>query len=978
MPTPLQSPSRLFAVLGALVLSLGLPAVARAAAAPAAKANDIPLAGTWRFQMDPDDTGWNSTLPDTDPANQQAWYNKDLPDKIQLPGILQSQGYGDDIGPNTPWVARLGTFGWQNNPELTRFTDPSNYKVPFLAQPEKHYIGVAWYQRDIDIPQNWADKRVELFIERAHWQTTAWIDGRRYGYSDSLVAPHVTDLGSLTPGKHRLTIRVDNRMMYRQNTDGHSVSDQMGGTWNGLVGNIDLRATSPVWIDNAQVFPNVADKTALIKVTVGNDSGKAGTGTLSAGGASTPVQWDAKGGSAELTVHLPADAQTWNEYHPALQHLTLTLNGDNAADSKALTFGLREITFQDKALFLNGVPLNIRGTHFADEFPLTGYPATDVDSWKKIFELCKSYGLNAMRFHSSCPPDAAFTAADEVGFYLQPEGPFWDSFDPGSPAAAHLDAETAAILKNYGNHPSFITLSASNESGRAYGPTWAANNYKDDPRHLYATSTGNDNVLNVEGGATYASMPHTSNITGGGGLLRSNNGGPEWAGGDYRASLVNVHIPIFSHEIGQYCAYPDYDQIKEFTGFLRPGNLEIFQASAAAHGVLDRNHEFSWASGKFQVATYKQEIETNLRTPGLDGFQMLDLHDYLGQGTALVGVVDALWHPKSYITGAEFARFAGPIVPLARLSKRIFLGNETLDSDVELYNFCEGPLANTTPYWKLVGLDGKVVAQGEWPAQNFPIGKNLPLGHVSVDLSKVPAPAEYRLVVGLRGTKAENDWNIWVYPPSVTTDPQAAGVFETNDWSAAQDYLAKGGKVLYLPPANSLVNSPPLDIVPIFWNRQMNSGSASSMEGLWCDTTSPALAEFPTEGYCDFEWTALVRSVRAINIEGAPAALKPIVSDVDDWNRNWKLAILFEAKVGPGRLMVSAVNFIGNRNPGAEQLQHSLLDYMASAKFQPVLAMTPAQADQMWTGNAADVAAPLVAPPPEIDQGPVRPAAPTP
>ena len=894
------------------------------------------------------------------------WPGTTLTDKINIPGVLQAQGYGDDISLDTPWVGPLGAQSWRTNPELSRFTEPGKVKVPFLAQPPKHYLGVAWYQRDIDVPASWSGKRVELFIERAHWQTTVWVDGQKFAPEDSLTTPHETDLHLLTPGKHQLTIRIDNRMIYTQRADGHSVSDSMGQTWNGMAGKIELRATSPVWIYDAQVFPDVAKKAAVINVTIGNDSGQNGQGTITIGGVTAPVTWTADGGAAQLTVPLAANAQTWDEYHPVLQHLTVNLKGTGADDQHEVTFGLRQISFEDKNLFFNGRLINLRATHFADEFPLTGYPATDVDSWKKIIQECKDYGLNALRFHSSCPPDAAFTAADELGFYIMGEAPFWDGFSPGSVNSRRLDEETVRMRRNYGNHPSFITMSASNESGGNYGPTWAAANYQADSRRLYATSTGNDNNLNLGPGVTYASMPHTSNITGGGGLLRLNNGGAQWAGGDYRAALVNVHIPIVSHEIGQLCAYPDFDQIKEFTGYMQPSSLEVFKASAAAHGLLDRNHEFSWASGKFQVLSYKQEFETNMRTPGLSGFQVLDLHDYLCQGSALVGVVDALWHPKSYVTAAEYARFAGPIVPLARLAKRVFLSNESLESDVELYQFGEGPLTAAVPYWKLVDLQGKTVQQGEWPARDLPIGKNLPLGHVAIDLSKLASPREYKLVVGVRGTKAENDWNIWVYPQAAAPDPQTAGVFETNDWAAAQDYLAKGGKVLYLPPATQLVNSTSLGSTPVFWNLQMNP-RGTPMLGLWCDAAHPALAGFPTEGFCDLQWTPLVSGLHTINIEGAPAKLKPIVSAVDDWNRNWRLAIIFEVKVGTGRLLVSAVNFLTSRNPGAIQLQRSLLDYMATEKFQPALTLTPAEADKMWSGNPTNVVLPLGETPPEID-----------
>ncbi len=775
-------------------------------------------------------------------------------------------------------------------------------------------------------------------------------------------------------------------MIYNQRADGHSVSDSMGGTWNGMAGRIELRATSPVWISDVQAFPDLAKKNVHLKVSLGNDGGAAGIGTLKvsvdsqamevpggvqldnilAGSVTANVTWDGTGGLAEMDVPVTYNALPWDEYHPAIQHYTVVLKGNSADDTFKLNFGWRQISFNEKDLLLNGKLINLRGTHFADEFPLTGYPATDVASWKKIIQECKDYGLNGMRFHSSTPPDAAFEAADELGFYIMAEGPFWDSFSPGSVNSRRLDAETALMRHYYGNHPSWIMMSASNESGGAYGPTWAGNNYQVDPRRLYASSTGNDAALNVSPGPTYASMPHTNNIPGGGGLLRLNNGGAQWAGGDYRAAVANVHIPILSHEIGQICAYPDFGQIAEFTGYLRPSSLEVFKASAEAHGLLDRNREFAWASGKFQVLSYKQEFETNMRTPGLSGFQVLDLHDYLGQGSALVGVVDALWHPKDYVTAAQYARFAGPIVPLARLAKRVFQTNESLESEVELYQFGDRPLVKAVPYWRVEDLWGNVVAEGEWPARDLPIGKNLPLGHISVDLSTIPAPKEYKLVVGIRNTDAENDWNVWVYPQAQAVDPQAAGVFETNDWMAAQDYLAKGGKVLYLPPASQLVNSTSLAVSPVFWNLQMTP-SQSPMLGLWCDATHPALAEFPTEAYCDLEWTPLTRGLKTINIEGAPLSLKPIVSAIDDWNRNWRLGILFELKVGPGRLFVSAVDFLGNKSVSAAQLQKSVLDYMASDKFQPALALSATEADKIWAANPADVAVPVGENPLESD-----------
>jgi hypothetical protein len=125
--------------------------------------------------------------------------------------------------------------------------------------------------------------------------------------------------------------------------------------------------------------------------------------------------------------------------------LGLQLNGDSANDACSVTFGLREITHNDKDLLINGRPVNLRLTHDGGEFPITGYPAMDVASWKKIIQTCKDYGLNGIRFHSWCPPEAAFEAADEMGFYLQPECGLWADF--GSPEMKQwLNDETARIL----------------------------------------------------------------------------------------------------------------------------------------------------------------------------------------------------------------------------------------------------------------------------------------------------------------------------------------------------------------------------------------------------------------------------------------------------------------------------------------------------------------------------------------------------
>ena len=930
----------------------GLLLVAAALVWPAgARAGEaLQLAGEWHFALDGSDAGL-----------RERWFERDLPQRIRLPGVLQAQGYGDEVGTRTPWVLSLYDRFWFMREEFKAYTRPGAVKVPFLSQPPRHYVGPAWYQRDIEIPAAWRGRHAVLFMERPRWESTVWVDGNRIGSNNSLVAPHEFDLGKLEPGRHRLTVRVDSSMLLPYRPDAHSVSDSLAGSWNGIVGRIELTSRGEVWIEEARVFPDVAKRSARIVVWVEAPQeywprftrpGDAGAPALkvSAGGVSAPVEsgprpgeYGAPGGlmtqglQAVLDVPLGPRAKLWDEFGPNLHRLTVRLTGAGVGDSKEVVFGLVEFKAEGADLVVNGRKTYMRGNHHGGDFPLTGYPPTDVEYWRRVLRVNKEWGINHVRFHSFCPPEAAFTAADELGIYLQPEPGMWNEISPGTPMERMLYEETRRMIRAYGNHPSFVMLSASNEpKGRwkASLAGWASAFRGHDPRRLYTTGTGHtDRVIpDPEEGADYLVVQRLGEK-----MLR---GQSAWFGRDYRASLSGIKIPVLSHELGQWVAYPDYSVTKKFTGYMRPGNYEIFRDSLAAHGLLEKNKEFAWASGRYQLACYKEEIEANLRTPGLAGFQLLDLHDYVGQGTALVGLLDPFWEPKGYATPAEFRRFNSETVPLARLTRRVFTTDETLEAEVEVAHYGAAPLDNAAASWRVVDSHGRVAARGRWPARTIPIGKNTSLGRVSVDLSRLRAPRQYSLVVGLGGTTVENDWDFWLYPPEAGADAPP-GVFVTRSWDEAEAKLAGGGSVLYVPRRADLDwTSPPLDDVPVFWNRLMGP-AWGRMLGLLNDTRHPALGLFPTEANFDWQWAEVVRGARAVNLDRLPRALEPIVWAIDDWNRNYKLGLVFECRVGRGRLVVSGADIETglDARPAARQLRRSLLAYMASPRFRPAVAV---------------------------------------
>lgn len=935
------------AAVGAVAWLLALSASAQGVAS-----DRLNLHGVWRFSLDRNDAGIS-----------QEWFARELEDRIKLPGVLQDQGYGDEISPSTPWVLGLGGEWWKLQSEELRsaFSQPGRVEVPFLSQPPRHYLGVAWYQRDVEIPDDWKDRRVELVLERPRWESTIWIDNREIGSMRSLVAPHRFELGVLEPGRHRLTVRLDNSMIISDPKgndghmpDAHAVSDALGSTWNGIAGRIEMHSTPQVWLADIQAFPNVAEKSARLEIRIGNLTGEPGRGQITIADVEKEVAWQADGGTVEIVVPLGEGARTWDEFHPHLHSLEVVLQSPIGLHSRDATFGLREVSWQGKDLLLNGRPVNLRTTHFGLDFPLTGYPATDVESWRRIIRRCQEFGLNGIRFHSCCPPDAAFAAADELGFYLQAECGLWSPFYRDNVYTRYLEEETELLLRAYGNHPSFVLFSPSNEPAGRYTevtPQWAQRWYERDPRRLYAAGTGWNRPEQVTGGAQFAAL-----VRFGRGELRNVSG---WFGNDFRTALEGVEIPVLAHEIGQWCAYPDFDVIEKFTGYMRPSNYRIFRHIAERHGVAKLNDEFAWASGKFQLACYKEELEANLRTPGLAGHQMLDIRDYLGQGTALIGVLDAFWDPKCYVTAAQFRRFHSQTVPLARLRQRTFTVGETLEADVEIYHFGAEPLNGAKPYWKIVDAAGNAVRSGAWPPRDVPIGKNIPLGRVDVDLGELSAPARYKLVVGLGGAEVENDWNFWLYPDEPAADaPQ--GVLLTSEWPAAAARLADGGTVVFTPGPDALdpARSPPMKRTPVFWNIQMTvrpprnpTPRFDAMLGLLCDDEHPALASFPTERHCDWQWTNVIDGVRSVNLTAAPQDLRPIVYAIDDWNRNWRLGVVFECRVGHGRLLVCAIP-LDKADAVTKQLRESLLSYAAGEASLPIATLAPEQAESLWRTGA--------------------------
>lgn len=908
------------------------------------KAAAISLAGRWSFKLDPKDIG-----------QQEKWYAGKLADSIKLPGSTAENGYGDDPAVDTKWTGQIVNKSWFTDDKYEQYRQPGNIKIPFWLTPVKHYVGPAWYQKQVDVPKSWSGKRITLMLERCHWETKVWVDGTPAGMQDSLCTPQLHDLSELlTPGIHTLTVRVDNSVKYNVGVNAHSVSDHTQSNWNGITGRIELQATDRVWIDDIQVFPDIRNKSAGLLVAIGNETNKQVSGTLTIAAKSgntqqshTPEKEKLKINASESEFFIEVnyamgnDMLLWDEFSPALYDLKVSLSveadGEKFSNEKTVTFGMREFGRKGTQFTVNDRLTFLRGTLECCIFPLTGYPPTDVEEWLRILRVAKAHGLNHMRFHSWCPPQAAFEAADRLGVMFHVECPAWATIGNGEPIDKFIYAEGDRILKAYGNHPSFCMLAYGNEPGgrnqkRFLGDLvnyWKAK----DPRRLYTSAAGWPIIPENQ----YHSTPGPRGHQWGAGLSSRFNTKPPETATDYSSFVKEHDVPIVSHEIGQWCVYPNFKEISKYKGVLRALNFEIFRDSLAANHMFDQAEDFLMASGKLQALLYKEEIESALRTPGFGGFQLLDIHDFPGQGTALVGILDPFWDSKGYIEPHEHHRYCSETVPLVRMKKRTWTTDETLSADVEIAHFGPAPIRDANPIWSVNYAEGRKVASGKLPSRTIPLGNGTELGQIEATLENVVAPAKLVVTVLLEGTPYKNSWDIWVYPAESASKPLDSVLIAEQFDEKAQTVLQDGGKVLLMPPLNSIDSDVPAAFTTIFWNTQWTRQQPPHTLGILCDPKHPALAQFPTEYHSNWQWWDLVTKSRFMILNDFPAELRPIVQVIDDWNTNRRLGIIFEARIGKGKLLVSGIDLKNNLNerPAARQMLHSLLKYMDSKAFAP-------------------------------------------
>lgn len=882
----------------------------------------INLSGSWRYETDPMNTG----------ISEKFYERKLKNENFILPGSACENAVGE---------------------KQEKFTELTEQTVRCLRQ-RYSYTGALWLQREFELPEGFENKNLTLFFERINMASDLWIDGIKIGRQIiELSTPHIYGVtGKLTPGIHTITIRLDNSDLI--NADGMSsgYSDDTQSIWIGIIGKIELRCEDIFRISNIQLFPSKNSVTA--KLTACSDCAsphdkRSVIITLQAtapdGTELTKITYEKAIYTKKQIIHLDypmgENIEYWDEFNPALYKMTATLtyNGVSLSsetedictaeheaskitygyDEKTVTFGMRTIAVKGREFILNGKAIALRGTLDCAIYPMTGYPPTDIETWLHTMRTIKEYGLNHIRFHAWCPPEAAFAAADMTGVYILAEMPFWLNTDVCALAAGddpihkyYYSQEMVNISQAFGNHPSFIMFSNGNE---LLGDFELLENMTTqikalDNRRLYTLTSNFDRAVSPADDYFCAFQAADHRIR----IQVFHDVISEHTRLSYDDAIDALEIPVVSFEVGQYCVYPNVDSVSEYTGNMLPVNFEIIGEKMKQHNIYHKLKDYIYASGKLAALLYKEDIEASLRTHKMGGFQLLGLADYTGQGTATIGLLDVFWNSKGLITPKEFREFCSPVVPLMK-ADRIFGNTENFTADFDLYNYGNKDIENIVYTFSLYDNDTLIYKTSTSDTS------------ISFSLDFISKPSMLTAVLSVE--EFTNRWNIFVYP-AAEYDNKIPVINGYTD--KLEEIIQNGGKAIVIADTKNLKNPIEGLFKPVFWSPAWFKSQRAC--GLICDNKHPIFREFPTDSFANFQWKHPIDNSVSTDISSLPEEFNLLIEPVPNFFDNTPRSPLFEAKIGNADILFCGFNFDIDKKAVCA-LKYSIMKYVNSDEFNP-------------------------------------------
>lgn len=940
--------------------------------------------------------------------------------QMDLPGTLDENGIGHrDVGANQ-WHpdAVLGNAAGEidkDAPIATRFTRRHTYE------------GEARISRKITVPDYGTD-RLFVLAERAR-ALRLLVDGEACAVfrQGTLSTPYIFELTGAAPGEHEFTFLSDNSypgMPKAAICNSSAATDETQTNWNGILGECSMYTRPQNFIDSVRAYPRAVKKEEKnkaggyvldvcvelapgakkvykdAKIILQSEALAAGeledTQTLTEiisysgeGLAEAGTDKEENPKTMEIwfrDLPLRENVKLWDEDEGNLYEMAVTLdNGMSAEDKGGSTaecrtrFGIR--SFGDNGsgrLALNGRAIFLRGEANCAEYPETGHPPMTIPEWKEMLLKYRSYGINFVRFHSHCEPEAAFAAADELGMLLQPELSHWDPKDAFGTEESYryYRAELVDLLKTYANHPSFVMLTLGNElqaqdEGRERMRELVRTAKRMDPTRLYANGS---NAFYGEEGCDPESDFYTSQsckdvvirgtFSGMRGYLNENYPSADRTYDEAMAEIRKEYQkPVFSFEVGQFEVLPDFEELESFHGISDPVNLKLIKKRVEERGLLPTWEKYVEATGELSRLAYREEIEAAMRTRELSGISLLGLQDFPGQGTALVGMMNSHLEPKPYdfARPERFREFFQECRILVKLPHYTYEAGERLIAEVEAANFgkenIEGVFCWTLAGKKSVSENGNcepaeikskntVIATGEdteiticRPGSYTEVGSlDIPLDFVEKNTA---------LTLKVRIGDSISAYPIWVYRKTTPVCPE--NVYETRAFDMkTREILQNGGRVYLSPDADkeSLPNSIKTQFTTDFWSVGTFADQEGGM-GQLIDTEHPIFKEFPTDFHTDWQWW-IMATKRAVIL---PHPMKTIITEMDSYAFLRPMAQMIEFRCLKGKVLLSTMELHKSQQyPEVRALQASIYTYLSGENFEPAEEITEEELSMLVRG----------------------------
>lgn len=757
--------------------------------------------------------------------------------------------------------------------------------------------------------------------------------------------------------------------------------------WNGIVGRIELQIRENIYPDNLQIYTENPEKVTVTADIVGNGEGTAKVIIRrKEGEVLYQNNFPVIEGKLCAEISLKGENLLWDEYHTNLLMAEVFVNDE----SISAIFGIRKLSNDKRRLLINGKEVFLRGKHDGLVFPHTGYAPMSVDEWKAVFTTIKEYGINHYRFHTCCPPEAAFTAADEIGIYMEPELPFWGSIllpdDDGfnEEEQNYLIEEGYRILRDFGNHPSFVILSMGNE---LWGSKERINSFlheykKVDHRHFYTQGSNNfqfvPEVLDEEdifcgvrlatdrlfrGSYAMCDAPQghiqtkapnsnhnydriiapteiTDNVSEEEEYIEIQYGtGTKKVKAEGVKETLIPQIPIISHEIGQYSFFPDFTELGRYDGSQQPLYLTLYKERMEKSDTFKQWEEFYHATGIFAIDCYRREIEAALRSRELSGFQLLDLQDFPGQCVALVGVLNAWLENKGLVSPKEWRRFCNDTVILGEIDNFVVTEGQEIAMPVQL-SVCNRESFKGTKLSCKIIMGNTLLEESIIPIIIDKDSRLQKAGTVTFSIPPLEKPCKINIVLQVVGTEYSNEYTLWAYPDYQVTISDTEIQFDNKkiliarSIEQAKSFQSKNTPFILIPkPQKGAVEG---TYCTDFWNYPMFRSISESVKrkvpigtlGLYIHNKNELFKEFPCECYSTPQWFHLVMNSHC-SVLDENEECKPIVQPIDNVERCHKLGMLYYQN---DMLVCTSRLWEINKYPEVRAFAKAIMEYILSGK----------------------------------------------